>query len=77
MGSLLTSARLMIPKVTSIWVWVNSWLSTISSMASLRSSMTTLMPSRSLSSRRSVMPSIRLSLTSSAMFSIMVDLLTW
>ncbi|OPY29311.1 MAG: hypothetical protein A4E31_00680 [Methanomassiliicoccales archaeon PtaU1.Bin030] len=77
LGSLLTSARLMTPKVTCIWVWVNSWLRTISSMASRRSSMTTRMPSRSLSSRRSVMPSILLSFTSSAMFSIIADLFTW
>ena len=30
MGSLSTSAMLMTPKVTSIWVCLNRWLSTIS-----------------------------------------------
>ena len=54
-----------------------SWLSTTSAMASRFSSITTRMPSRSLSSRMSAMPSMRLSCTISAIFSIIVALLTW
>ena len=49
-------------------VWVNSLLSTTWALASFFSSMTTRIPFRSVSSRRSEMPSSRLSFTCSAMF---------
>ena len=68
-GLLLTMARKMMPNVVCICVLRYRWFSTISAMASRLSSMTTRMPSRSDSSRRSEMPSMRLSRTSSAIFS--------
>ena len=69
-------ARLITPKVVSIWVWWYNWFSTTSSTASRFSSKTIRIPSRSLSSRRSVTPSIRFDLTSNAIDSTRAALLT-
>ena len=68
---------MLTPKVVCSGVKRNSWLSTISDMASRLSSMTTRTPSRSDSSRNSDMPSTRFSRTTSAMRSIIRDLFTW
>ena len=69
-GSLLLMASIMTPKVLSIVVDLKRLLRTISLIASLFSSMTTRMPSLSLSSLTSLMPSICFSLTNSAICSI-------
>ncbi len=76
-GSLFAIASMIIPKVTCICVDLKRLLSTISDIASRLSSMMTLIPSLSDSSRNSEIPSICLSRTSCAIFSMSLDLFTW
>ena len=72
-----TSASMITPNVLCIVECLYSWLSTTRGMASRFSSITTRMPSRSDSSRRSEIPSSFLSRTSSAICSTSRALLTW
>ena len=72
-----TSASMITPNVLCIVVCLYSWFSTTRGMASRLSSITTRMPSRSDSSRRSLMPSSFLSRTSSAICSTSRALFTW
>ena len=68
---------MMTPNVDCIVVCLYSWFSTTRGIASRFNSMTTRIPSRSLSSRRSLIPSSFLSRTSSAMLFTSVALFTW
>ncbi len=75
-GTPSASASMMAPKVVCIGVCLNRLFSTTSGTASRFSSITTRIPSRSDSSRRSPIPSIFFSRTSSAMSSTRRALLT-
>ncbi len=68
---------MLIPKLVCIAVCLYKLFRTTFALASFRTSMVTLIPFRSDSSRMLVMPSIRLSRTNSAIFSIKRALLTW
>ena len=76
-GTPPTRAMLMIPNVVCIWVCLYSLLSTTIGMASRLSSMTSRMPERSDSLRRSLISVIFLVLTRSTMLSISEARLTW
>ena len=76
-GTPSTRASMMTPKVVCMAVCLKSLLSTTLGMASRFSSMTTRMPERSDSSRRSEISEIFFSRTSSAIFSMSWALFTW
>ena len=76
LGSLLTRASIMIPKVSCICVCLKRRFKIIFAFTSRRNSITMRIPSLSDSSRRSVMPSIFFNLTSSAIFNIRLALFT-
>ena len=77
LGRPSTRARLWMEKVSWSWVCLYSRLRMMSGKASFLSSMMMLIPSLSLSSRRSEMPSMTLSRTREAIFSSRLLLLTW
>ena len=76
MGWLSTTASMLMPKDVSRGVYLKRALVMMSGMVPFLRSMTTRMPLRSDSSRRSVTPSIFFSFTSAAMRSTMTDLFT-
>src|SRR4030065_1030322 len=77
LGTPSVRASIIIPKVSSSWVFLYKELITTFGIVSFLSSITTLIPLLSDSSRRSLIPSIFLVLTSSAIFPIRFDLFTW
>ena len=70
-GTPSTRATMLTPKVSCSWVFLYSWLRTTWGTASRLSSMTSRVPVRSDSSRRSAIPPILRSRTRSAIFSMM------
>lgn len=75
-GTPSTSASIIIPNVSSSWVFLYKRFTIILGSTSFLISITTLIPLLSDSSLKSVIPSIFLSLTSSTIFSISLDLFT-
>ena len=74
---LSTRASIFTAKLVCSAVWAKRRFNTTWGFASFFSSMTTRIPLRSVSSRRSEMPSRRLSFTCSAMFLMSWRLFTW